>query len=140
MNYLSSRKSNWICICIVVYILITGMCFDEGKTHSLFLYSPGAKSYVTIASINAVILEQQTCIPKTLNMKSPSGILVSGDWEDKESREEACFDFVSANAVLRESGGSFLLLEADGIMNMDVSKRIANYVHRSDGKKRVCTV
>ncbi len=140
MNRLSSKKSSWICVCIVAFMLITGMCFDEDKTHSLFLYSPGAKSHVTIISVSAVALEQQEYIPEMLQMERACRILTAFDGEDKENREEACFDVALEAAVLNEFGGGFRFLGFGVLLNIEVAKRIVNHAHRSDGKKRVCVV
>lgn len=140
MSYYGSKKRSWICIFVVVFILITGICFDQIKTNSLFSCALNVESDTVVSVRNAVMWEQQTCTPKMLQLKSVSGMRAMVGWTDRQSRMESTFNQVPLDYLLRESGAVFWLWGILILLSVEAGERIANFVHKSDGKKRVSAV
>lgn len=137
MKFLNAKKCSFGCILIALFVMITGMCFDQVKTDSLFSYMPSEDMQPVILSIGTSVWEQQICTPKMLQIRNV-GVVSETRWSERQGREAISWNLILADLFLKESGGTFLLWVMAVFLSDEAGKRIANFVHKSDGKKREC--
>ena len=117
---------------------MTGMCFEQIETDSLFSFGLSTESHATISSISTITWELQICISERLEkVKGAQTITTIKRWEKAGKINVGCAPFLADNLLrkLGEINGICLIV---ALLCVKIEKKIINFVHKSDGKKRMC--
>lgn len=135
---MQSRKQKAMCILLAIVIVLSGMCFESSKADASFLYAPAEASDSTVRPVDATIREAQLCTTETLGIRDNADIQQFAGRVNSQKRETSdslalLYFNILSSAAGKFYAGSEMMRSGQQYRN----ELVANYIHRSDGKKRV---
>lgn len=134
------RIKNYRIISLITAILIflSGLYFDNNEPNTLLATSSveTANSCITkTATINPC---EQGCTPELLGIRSTDSIQQLSNRLIIQKREaKISLDFLYSNFLFTNKGNFFTTLSAIRIFCPKTDELVINYIHESDGKKRI---
>lgn len=135
---MGNKRNKQISVFIILFLFVLGMYLDTFKVHSAFSYAVGDMDSSCIASVASGFADTHVC---TAGMLSSRG---------DRSREQITFrlsllrrdtgkrpDFLSQNTVCPEEDSFCSVFEEKQSLSENQQELITNYIHNSDGKKRI---
>lgn len=135
---MGNKRNKQISVFIILFLFVLGMYLDTFKVHSAFSYAVGDMDSSCIASVASGFADTHVC---TAGMLSSRG---------DRSREQITFrlsllrrdtgkrpDFLSQNTVCPDEDNFCSFFEEIQSLSENQQELITNYIHNSDGKKRI---
>lgn len=129
------KKTLYISILIMVFLV--GTCFDEIKTHSVLLYNPCKSTTVEMVYADTVIWEPQLvsnelyCTHRSMGLEQSVSRMTSHNKEQNSS-----FSLVLDILSLKDTA-SYSKCEEVYFVSESHRELVVDFMHRSDGKKRI---
>ncbi len=147
-----NRKHKWISGLLILAMLISGICFGERKADPVLACAPAQTADSRIAAADNVSGQTVACIlpvksipaDEQLYTEETSGFRINAGlgrspFRPAGQRREAgiSLGFLCQNFFSLRKGGSYT--DFDRVCSAGISgeESVANYLHRSDGKKRI---
>lgn len=133
-----SRIKKLICALIPFLLLVSGVCFEEVKADSMFPYSFSEGESSSISYGNKTFSEEQACTAEMLGIRGTAGLGRSHIQLMVQRRDESASpDFLCRKISIPTEGKSYISSDGIQFISEFSEKHIVNYLHRSDGKKRI---
>jgi len=129
------RNKQWICNLIALFILISGMCFDEVKADSIFLRPQSAMS-TGVEMAGEVLSEVAVETPELLctrNTISSSQIVAQITNSRRVIKLSTIFLCVVIFALLLSN--FYATERVEEFTKFSMRTAVLNYIHNADGKK-----
>lgn len=133
-----AKRNKIFCILITLLVFISGMYFEDIKADSVFASTPGETTNSYTSDIGSVTIDTQVC---TTEMLAVCGNMVTGQFtirfvnQRRDTRVSP--DFLCQNIFFLNEGKSYASIEEVQLISKSQDELIANYIHKSDGKKRI---
>ena len=143
---MSEKSKQWICKFIILFIFITGMCFDEVKADSVFactITASHTKDAVNAESIQsgkkpAVYMEKEFEVTEMIVAKSTVNtqqLIASISNGKRTLKLSVAIVYVTALGLLLSN--SYVMSYFSQLPERVCKTTVVNYIHNTDGKKRV---
>lgn len=140
------KSRRWICKFIVLFLFITGMCFEEVKADSIFLCTIIAnqaqnKAEVVAAQENdkiAVYRERGLEVTEIIVARSTTStqqLIATISSAKKSLKISVAIIYVTALGLLLSN--SFIMAYVTQLPERVCKTIVVNYIHNTDGKKRI---
>ena len=133
-----AKRNKIFCILITLLVFISGMYFEDIKTDSVFASTLGETTNSYTSDIGSVTIDTQVC---TTEMLAVCGNMVTGQFTIRfvnQRRDTGVSpDFLCQNIFSLNEGKSYASIEEVQLISKSQDELIANYIHKSDGKKRI---
>lgn len=125
-----------ICILLVIMVSITGMCFEDNKTHSSFAYAQAGDADDNICVLDFSIGAEKVCTTKMLKGQNEESIhqLLNGA-PDERNVLKFSLDYLCINVLSSEPGKFFSSSAVVSFHNVYADELVSSFVHKADGKK-----
>ena len=137
-NGVLEKSKQWICKFIVLFIFITGMCFEEVKADSVFVctLNPSIDSYIQSSDADDIEVEHSTVEVIATRSSSNGRQIVHPMTTGKKGLRlsVALLYVVVLDLLLSNSYATSFVL---AIPERMCKTSVVNYIHNTDGKKRV---
>ena len=133
------KRYKIICIILAVIVSLSGMCFgNNDEADSLFAYIPFEKADSYIETVPATIADAQVCTLEMLGVRSISAMQqLAGRYICQKREFKRSLDFLCLNSLSLREEKFFKSSERTHIYSKCLDELVANYIHNSDGKKRI---
>ena len=134
---LSRKIKKLICAFITLFMFVSGMCFDEIRTDSLFA-SASSERDTFLSSGCSAFTDEQACTVDMLGIRGTAElgrITVRAAVQKRD--EKASSDFLCQKISVPTEGKSYISSDGIQFISEFSDEHIVNYLHRSDGKKRI---
>ena len=140
------KSKQWICKFIVLFIFISGMCFEDVKADSAFvctMITSQAKDAVNVESMQngekiAVYMEKELEVTETIVARSTTNtqqVIASFSNGRKVLKLSIAIIYVTAlSLLLSNSYARFYITQFSECVCKTI---VVNYIHNTDGKKGV---
>lgn len=131
------RTKRWICLLLSLCLLISGVYFESRKVYDL-AYAAVAKAEERSRLVPSTLVKTDGCTAEMLGIRENAGVehLPERAAEQRRGVESAfqllCQDSYSPFGVRSDTGLKFRRL----VLGKQ-SRLLTNYMHRTDGKKRI---
>ena len=133
-----AKRNKIFCILITLLVFISGMYFEDIKVDSVFASTSAETTNSYISAIGSVITDTQVCTTEILGV---CGNMVTGQFTNRfvnQRRDTRVSpDFLCQNNFPLNEGKSYASIEVVQLISKNQDELIANYIHKSDGKKRI---
>ena len=140
------KSRRWICKFIVLFLFISGMCFEEVKADSIFLYTMIAsqaqnKAEVVAAQEDdklAVYRERELEVTEMIVARSSTNtqqLIASISSAKKSLKLSVAIIYVTALRLLLSN--SYVMAYVMQLPERVCKTIVVNYIHNTDGKKRI---
>ena len=140
------KRKQWICKFIVLFLFITGMCFEEVKADSSFvctILASQAKDAANVESMQtekefAVYMEKELEVTEIIAARTTTNtqqIIASISNAKKSLKLSVAIIYVTALGLLLSN--SFITSYVTQLLERVCKTIVVNYIHNTDGKKRV---
>ena len=140
------KSRRWICKFIVLFLFISGMCFEEVKADSIFLYTMIAsqaqnKAEVVAAQEDdklAVYREREFEVTEMIVARSTTNmqqLIASISSAKKSLKLSVAIIYVTAFGLLLSN--SYVMAYVMQLPERVCKTIVVNYIHNKDGKKRI---
>ncbi len=136
------RMKNYriISLLLVIFVALSGMCFEDTKADSYFAYVSMEDNSFNFISDETEISDTHPCTSEMLGVRNNAGIqrLASQYLNQKrQNRISYNFLFLDIFSLSERIKKFFISSEATQVYNQCQEELVANYIHKSDGKKRI---
>lgn len=137
-NSLRLKKDKIVYIILVLILFLSGVCFENNKADSKFLCSPVECSDSNIKSDIFTNLDIQVCTAEMLGAGRISSVQQFSCSHICKNRELKIFpDYLLLSYLSITEGKFFTSSEITQVYSKCLDELIMNYIHKSDGKKRI---
>lgn len=133
-----NKKNKLICVLITLFVFISGMYFEDSKVDSVFGCTPTETTNYFISSVNTVISYAQACTTEMLGVRGNRELEQLTIRFANQRRDTKIFpDFLCQNNFSLNEGISYTSLEGMQLILKFQDELVKNFIHKSDGKKRI---
>lgn len=129
-----------LCFILVIFIVLSGMCIENIEADSSFAYAPMEETNSYIMTDDAVISQAEPCTTEMLGVRNNAGIQrLASQFINQKRESKVSLNFLYSNIFfLHEKERRFLISsKAITFCNQCQDELVVNYIHKSDGKKRI---
>lgn len=132
-------KNNRIpCVFLAMLILLLGMYFENIKADSMLQYAAVLNTHSHTVSYHASIKDARACTTEMLGIRNNAGIEQLASRSLGQRREiKLSLDFLCYNIISLYEGKFFTSPWLIPFHSQYRNGLVTNYIHKSDGKKRV---
>ncbi len=131
------KEKRWICKFIVLFILISEMCFENVKADSVFVYTTDSSSDSYLCSSEDAILAQEVCTTEMLGVRTASNMQQIANRVTNNKRElRFLLVFMCVVAVLQLFSNFYTTVDILQLSKRQSKTVVLNYIHNIDGKKK----
>ena len=132
------KSHRLLCFLLVITVSLSGMCFINDRTDSLPACAPVQTIYAHILPMQTSLSDESMCTIEMLEVQDHVGVLRTAEQSYHQCRE----DGVSLDILCPELFvlGLRIFLIGSELIQFYIqypNKSIINYIHQSDGKKRI---
>ena len=140
------KRKQWICKFIVLFLFITGMCFEDVKADSGFactMLASQAKDAANVESMQtekefAIYMEKELEVTEMIVAKSTTNtqqLIASISSGKRNLRLSVAIIYVTALGLLLSN--SYVMSFVSQLPERVSKTIVVNYIHNTDGKKRI---
>lgn len=138
MNGVPQRRRKWICLLIIQLVLVLGIYCENDRADSASVCAPASTTGSYLTSADTMLHEEQACTAELLGMQGnigpEQGILRYTDSnKDTGFHPDSLYLVNDFQYIGTSEAGSETVLPVSG----HPDTLVTNYIHRSDGKKRI---
>lgn len=126
-----------ICFIIAVLVSISGMCFEDVKADCGFEYAPVEKTNAHIIDGDSAIKDTGICTTEMLRSCNAGVQQHLRAYEGQRRELKGSLYFLCADIISLNEGHLFNGSQICLFCSHNQNKFITNYIHKSDGKKRI---
>ena len=132
-----AKKRNIMCLIVVILSLFSSICFDQVKIDTGFMHPVMTSSDSVLKPVTSEIKEIRLCSTKVLSeCRTSQSILLKG--RNNSHKGNGHFPEFLYSAFFLTYVGKFCCDSENSSLSAMISpSHIINYIHRSDGKKRI---
>ena len=135
---MNSKKRKSICFILVILVFLSGMCFDEVKITSYILDATMNEANSYVMSDKITVMEAEVCTTEMLGVRNCVNIRQLARHNMNQKKESRIvFVFLCSNIFAISRGKCPAEFETTGFFKGVQEKNVLNYIHKSDGKKRI---
>lgn len=132
------KNNKIVCIILVMLIFFSGFFIESVPVDNSFACAPIEKTNSCIQSVYMPTIEAQVCTSEMLGVQNTSYMqqltsrCIALKWGLRTSLSSLCPDTFQL-----QKSKFFIGLETSTVCSLYVDELIINYIHSSDGKKRI---
>lgn len=132
------KSNKMICIILSVILSLSGLFYQDNVSDFLSANSTVEKTNSYIQSEYTTITEIQVCTAEILGLQNPYAIQnITGCFISPQGRLKISLSFLCLNSFLFVIGKFFTDSEIIQSYCRCLNELVTNYIHKSDGKKRI---
>lgn len=138
------RTNRWISLILTLCLIVSGVYFENSKVNAFsnFMYAEGAidggRTDIQGMLIPSVLTKVEGCTAEMLGIRENAGMeQVTVRLAEQRKGIDATFQFLCQGLYSPFGDKSFAGLKAIGLASGKRSKLLTNYIHKTDGKKRI---
>lgn len=124
-----NKTGKILSILVALFMLVSGMYFDNFEIDFLFACAPTETSDSNILSADNAIADEQACNEEMLGVKG-----ISNTYQSRNTKISP--DFLSINFLSLDEGKFYVSLDEIHFVSPNQNESVTSYIHKSDGKKR----
>lgn len=133
-----NKRNKLICVLMTVFVLVSGMYIEDFKTDSTFMRAPTETTNSCISSVDDFITDAHACTTEMLGIR---GNAKAGQstirFASQKGDTEISLHFLCQNIFSLTGGKSYACLSQMQFISENQGGLATNYIHKSDGKKRI---
>ncbi len=127
-----------ISLIVAFVFLLTGMYFENFKIDSVFACTPFQTSNLKSVAEDLVITDTQPCTAEMLGVRGHTSTdLIAYRFSNSKRDVKSALNFLCLNFDLSNTIKSYSSSEKIQRVSRNQEQLITNYIHNSDGKKRI---
>lgn len=131
------KNKQWICYFIVLFILMSGMCFENLGANSLSLRATGDSVYTNLSGRTMSAMEARTEeIAGTNQAARIIGIQNQSVQQVRRTLRLFC-NYLLGIVSIAIAQKIYMAEESVFLKKADCHAAVLNYIHNTDGKKRI---
>lgn len=132
------KERKMVCILLAMIVFLSGIFLENAQVDNLSSRAPMEATTSCIQSANAIIVDTQLCTTEMLDMRSVCGIQqLAGQRISPKGGLRNPLSFLCLG-IFQFFIGRFLTGSGiTDIHSLYLNEPVINYIHRSDGKKRI---
>ena len=133
-----TRKNTVWCIIIALLIVVAGMYFEDGKVDSISSCAFSEEPNCYISESDSVITKEDVDITRTLGVREyvEASLRTNGLTNQSRAMKVSLF-YKDINVFSSNEGKYYASLEEVQLIFDRGDEFAINYIHKSDGKKRI---
>ncbi|MGN0480906.1 MAG: hypothetical protein ACI4EV_04985 [Lachnospiraceae bacterium] len=132
------RTNKLICVLITLLVFISGMCFENIKVDSVLERATVRTADAYILPVDAVMTDTTACTTEMLGIGSHTALTqLSVGFATTRVGARLIQYLLGQNIFSLCEGKSYTSFEAIRVISENQHKLVVNYIHKSDGKKRI---
>lgn len=132
------KKEKLISFVLVIFVFLSGMCFENVKTDSFYVYVSSDTTDACIMSCEAAIIDTEHCTTEMLGVRNGVGLQkLTGRFISQKRDGRLSQEFLYLDIFSLFEGKLFASSEKIHFLNQYQEEFVLNYIHKSDGKKRI---
>ena len=133
-----NKRNKLIYVLIILSVVISGMYFENFKADSAFVCSPAEKTNSYISSVNAAITKVHACTTEMLGIHGSMELeQLTIRFANQRRDIKMSLDFLCQIIFCINERKSYAVFEEIQFVSGNQDELIINYIHKSDGKKRI---
>lgn len=132
-----AKRNNIFCMLIILLVSILGMYFEDIKADSVFACTSTETTNLYFSDRNSVT-DAQACTTEMLGIRKN---VVTGQFAirfmNQRRDTKLSQNYLCQNIFSVKEGESYASLEEVPLVSGSGDELVANYIHKSDGKKRI---
>lgn len=135
---MQKKRQKFISFVLIIFVFLSGVCFESIKTDSFYLYVFTEKADSCIMSCEEGILNTEYCQAEMLGSCDSARLQKINNQCVNQKREiRVSLDFLYSNIAPLFQGKSVSDSEKIYFWNQYPKEFVLNYIHKSDGNKRI---
>ena len=131
------KKKQILCLILTLFVFFSGMCFENIKADSLFLFTSEEEPLSYVGTCDVAISDTNLCTTEMLGLNHLSYV---GQFANKTAYSKKNIQ-VSLEIFLTDAGSGSLSNFFETVHAVELHKLchrfvVLNYIHNADGKKR----
>ncbi len=138
MSSARDKKQRCICVLIAYFVLVSGMYFENIKVDSAFVCAPTETTNAYVFSLDTGHTATEACTTEMLGVRQGAGFQeFSARFANQRKDTKIASDDRGQSIIALKNGVSYAILEKIEQISEFQEKLVTNYIHKSDGKKRI---
>lgn len=135
------RYDKFLCIILSILVFLSGICFARSEAVTPSLQNPQEKTNVSINSVHLKAADAQVCTPDMLRVQMCRKLQPASSRNPSFKKASRFFFAFLCLPCLSLLEGQFFFRSGITQLNSQCfNERITNYIHNSDGKKRIIDI
>lgn len=135
---LHTKQGIVMCFIMIIIIFLSGMRFENMEADSLFVCAPMEKQELWICSYDAMTDNEDICTAKMLRIGSNVYAKQTANRHMCQKKDyRLSFEFLWVDIYSPSLNKVYTNFENDSFIESYHGEIVLNYIHNSDGKKRV---
>lgn len=132
------HKKQSICLILAILVFLSGMWWENSITDSFTEYAAMGESSTPILSDGDAVTEAQLCTEEMLNVRTQVGLLqLAGRFIHPTRKARLILDFQCSDILSSADGKLYTGSEEMRFFIQCPEELVVNYIHQSDGKKKI---
>lgn len=133
-----NRVNRLICIIMAIFVLISGVCFDDVKMESLFECAHTEVLNSVINSVDIDIIDVEAGTSEFLGFQVDTVFKqLSVRLSNNRRYTKISLEFLIQNLFSLKESKAYVNFERDELALNSQDEIITEYIHKTDGKKRI---
>lgn len=140
MTALRTGRNKLFCVIISIFLVLSGTVFTDTETDPSFCsaFASDRETGSSIKSARSVITDIQACTEEVSGLRGSIFVRQSARHDGHERKTGTSGAFTAAcNTSVHRHTHHYIRLGTDGYGNTCPEAVITDYIHKSDGKKRI---
>lgn len=127
-----------VSIIIAFVLLISGMYFEDFKIDSVFVCTPFETPVSQMLSVDTIMTDTPACTTEMLGVRENTNLgQMTLRFSNQRRDSKTLLDVLCPNIFFQNKGKFYPGFEKIALVSKNQEKLITNYIHNSDGKKRI---
>ena len=132
------KRNELLYVIIILLVFISGMFFEDFKVDSGFVYAATETTNSYMSSVNPVVTDTNACTTEMLGTHKSMGqgqLTTRCTYQRRNSKLSR--DYLLLIIIFLYEGKSYANCEEIQFVSKITDNLVVNYIHKSDGKKRI---
>lgn len=131
-------RNKFICMLMILFVFVSGMYFEEFRIDSDFSYAHADIADICYFSEKPVVVDTQVCTTAMLGIRGNAGLgRMERSFVSQRRGTRTSTDFLCQSLFSLNTGKSYINFENTQWISGTLENLVAEYIHKSDGKKRI---
>ncbi|MBO5030877.1 MAG: hypothetical protein J6C19_09175 [Lachnospiraceae bacterium] len=131
------RNYKIIYLLLVVFVLISGMCFEKIRTDSSLLHASMDKASSYLVPCRAQFSNDKVCTTEMLGNCGVFELQMLSQYISQKREMRVSLDLLYLNIFSLPDGKLVSSEETTQFFHQNLNRLVTHYIHQSDGKKRI---
>lgn len=132
------KRNELFCVLITLFVFISGMYFEDFKVDSVFVCAATQTSNSYMSSVDPVVTDTKACTTEMLGTHENMGLgKVTTRFTYQKRNSKLSRDYLYGTIFFLNVGKSYANCDKVQFVSKNQDDLVVNYIHKSDGKKRI---